>query len=81
MAPFPIQGIVRGDFVVHLVAVDDQDPMSSVADQVAHHAIGRRLPDTGAPLQVFVGGRELPASITVAESGLQPLDVVEVAAG
>ncbi len=44
MALFPIYGVFKGDFVPHLVAVDTDDTMKVVAEKIAVHAIGRRLP-------------------------------------
>ena len=44
MALFPIYGLFKGDFVPHLVAVDTDDPIETVAEKIAVHTIGRRLP-------------------------------------
>ena len=38
------QGIFEGDFVVLLVPVDTDDPMTVVAQKIAHHVAGRRCP-------------------------------------
>lgn len=82
MALLPLQGMVRGDFVVHLIPVDDQDSMNAVADKIARHTLGRRLPLTTEQLRVFTAdGRELTPDSTVVEAGLQPLDVLEVRVG
>ena len=43
MALFPVQGIVEGDFVIVLVPVDDTDPMTVVAEKIAHHGVGKRV--------------------------------------
>ncbi|NPU10029.1 toluene monooxygenase [Bradyrhizobium sp. 83012] len=79
MALFPLQANFRGDFVVLLVPVDDGDDMSIVADKVAQHAVGLRVAEKGAPKCVYYNGRELPSSMTVAQSGIQPMDWIEVA--
>ena len=81
MAPLPIQGIVRGDFVVHLVVVDDTDSMATVADKVAHHVVGRRLPPHEGLRSALVAGEVVDADQTVAQAGVGPLDVVEVVLG
>ena len=43
MALFPITGRFVGDFVPHLVAVDTDDTMDTVAEKVAVHSVGRRI--------------------------------------
>ncbi|MDA8070238.1 MAG: toluene monooxygenase [Actinomycetota bacterium] len=81
MAALPIQGIVRGDFVVHLVAVDDTDSVATVADKVAQHVVGRRLPPHEGERSVLVAGEVVDADQTIAQAGVGPLDVVEVVLG
>ena len=44
MALFPIVGRFVGDFVPHLVAVDTEDTFDQIAEKVAVHSVGRRLP-------------------------------------
>ncbi|MGH3802192.1 MAG: toluene-4-monooxygenase system B family protein [Pseudonocardiaceae bacterium] len=78
MALFPVQGITEGDFVVHLVPIDTEDPMTSVAEQIAHHSVGRRLPVTDRPMAVRHGGKVLADDATVVTAGVSPLDVLEV---
>lgn len=78
MALFPVQGIVENDFVVVLVPIDDTDPMTVVAEKIAHHAVDRRVPLQDRPLRVRHQGRFLPAEVTVVEAGVAPLDVLEV---
>lgn len=77
MAPFPVQGITEGDFVVVLVLVDDQDPMSSVAEAIAHHGIGKRVAPQDRRLRVRYQGDLLPDDATIASVGCAPLDVLE----
>jgi toluene monooxygenase system protein B len=78
MALFPVQGIFEGDFVVMLIPVDDADPMSIVAEKVAHHAAGRRVAPQPGALQVRHRGLVLPDTSTVIDAGVAPLDVLQV---
>lgn len=78
MALVPLQAAFRGDFVVLLVPVDDNDTMEVVAQKVAYHVLQRRLPPQEAPLRVRYGDQVLPPTTTVREAGLQPMDFVEV---
>ena len=41
---FPIYGRFVGDFVPHLVSVLTSDTMPELAEKVAVHSVGRRLP-------------------------------------
>jgi toluene monooxygenase system protein B len=81
MAPFPVQGIVEGDFVVVLVPVDDTDPMTVVAEKIAYHGIGRRVPAQDRPLKVRYRGELLADDATITSAGCTPLDVLEVVPG
>jgi toluene monooxygenase system protein B len=78
MALFPVQGIFDGDFVVLLVPVDTDDPMTVVAEKIAHHVVGRRVAAQDRPMRVRRQGEFLADDATVAESRLSPLDVLEV---
>lgn len=78
MAPFPVQGIVEGDFVVVLVPVDDTDPMTVVAEKIAYHGVGRRVAADDRAMRVRYGGELLPDDATIAGLGCAPLDVFEV---
>lgn len=78
MALFPLQGIFDGDFVVLLVPVDTEDPMTVVAEKVAHHVVGRRVAAQDRPMKVRCQGEFLADEATVAEANLSPLDVLEV---
>ena len=78
MALFPVQGIFDGDFVVLLVPVDTDDPMTVVAEKIAHHVVGRRVAAQDRPMRVRRRGEFLADDATVAESRLSPLDVLEV---
>lgn len=83
MALFPIYGLFKGDFVPHLVAVDTDDSVDQVAQKVAVHSVGRRLPErTGVPYRVSVGERAVPNDATLSQvieqTGLKPLQWVVV---
>ena len=75
---FPVQGIFEGDFVVLLVPVDTDDPMTVVAQKIAHHVAGRRVAAQDRPMRVRHQGKFLADEATVAEADLAPLDVLEV---
>lgn len=80
MALFPIYGRFVGDFVPHLVAVDTDDTMDAVAEKVAVHSVGRRLPRPATPkgYDVLLDGHLIPAGTTLGELGLQPLQWLDV---
>jgi hypothetical protein len=79
MALFPIYGRFAGDFVPHLCPVDTEDDMNAIAQQVAVHTLGRRLPEReGAALDVYVNGVRIPEETKLGELGLQPLAWVDV---
>jgi toluene monooxygenase system protein B len=78
MAMVPLQAVFDGDIVVLLVLVDDQDPMHVVAQKVAHHAAGVRVPAQDRPLEVTFRGRAVDAGATTAAAGIGPLDLVRV---
>lgn len=81
MALFPIYGRFIGDFVPHLVAVDTEDSMDAVAEKVAVHSVIRRVagPDEHNGYDVYLDGRLIPASATLGELGLVPLQWLDVA--
>jgi hypothetical protein len=80
MALFPITGRYVGDFVPHLVAVDTEDTMDQVAQKVAAHSVGRRLPEpAGGPVyDVYLGDRRLDPTTTLGSLGLAPLQWLAV---
>lgn len=77
MALLPIQGTTEGDFVVHLVPVDDQDSMSTVADKIAHHSVGRRVAAQNKTMAIRFHGETLPADATPASAGVGPMDFLQ----
>ncbi|NDZ17407.1 toluene monooxygenase [Variovorax sp. WS11] len=84
MALFPIYGVFQGDFVPHLVAVDTDDTMNQVAEKIAVHSVGRRVPrragSTGYRVQV--GECTVPIDRTLSQvlvdPGLKPLEWVTI---
>jgi len=80
MALFPIYGRFVGDFVPHLVAADTDDTMDMVAEKVAVHTVGRRLPRPAAPkgYDVYLDDRLVSPSVTLGELGLMPLGWLDV---
>jgi toluene monooxygenase system protein B len=80
MALFPIIGRFVGDFVPHLVAVDTEDTMDAVAQKVAVHSVGRRIPKpAGTPAyDVYLNDRKVEPSTTLGELNLVPLQWLDV---
>jgi hypothetical protein len=79
MALFPIYGHFIGDFLPHLVAVDTDDTMAQVAEKVAVHSVGRRIPPRpGKGFEVLVSGRLVGRDVVLGSLGLSPLDWVDV---
>jgi len=84
MALFPVYGVFKGDFVPHLVAVDTDDTMDQVANKIAAHSVGRRVPDRPGlhMFRVEIGARivpgDLPLSLVMEQTGLRPLQWVTV---
>lgn len=76
--PVPINAMFENDFVTQLAVVLDTDTMDEVAAKVAHHVVGRRQPDRGLPMVVTFNGKVVPATTTVAEAGIAPLQNVYV---
>jgi toluene monooxygenase system protein B len=79
MALFPITGRFVGDFVPHLVPVDTDDDMDAVAQKVAVHSVGRRVPvREGVAYDVFVDGKKIPTETKLGELNLLPLQWLDV---
>ncbi len=78
MALFPLQAVFDDDFVTLVVPVDDTDPMSVVADKVAHHVVGHRVAAQDRPLAVRHNGTELPADVILSNTQIAPMDVIQV---
>jgi toluene monooxygenase system protein B len=76
--PVPVNARFDDDFVTQLVLVLETDTMRDVAAKVAHHVVGKRLPDQHRPMVVRYQGRALPADMTVAQAGIAPLQNIFV---
>ncbi len=81
MALFPIQGIYQDDFVVLLVPIDTEDPMTVVAEKIAHHAAGVRVPPAAGELRIKYQGELLDPEVTVVDAGVPPLGVLQAVTG
>jgi toluene monooxygenase system protein B len=78
MALVPLTAAFRDDFVVLLVPVEDTDTIAQVAEKVAAHVVGIRVPPRDAPMEVHYNGQVLSSDLTVAQAGIGPMDFVEV---
>jgi toluene monooxygenase system protein B len=74
----PLNAIFAEDFVQILVPVMSNNTIAELAEAVAHHTEGRRVPKRDLPKVVFHEGKRLDPSITVADAGIGPLDHVRV---
>jgi toluene monooxygenase system protein B len=74
----PLNAIFATDFVQILVPVTTANTMREVAAAVAHHVEGKRVRALPHEKVVIHNGRRLPADMTVAEAGINPLDHVAV---
>ena len=72
----PLYGFLRGDTIGLVVLVHDGQTMAEVAACLQEAASVRVAPAPTA--RVYVRGRPLEPSVTVAEAGLRPLDRVDV---
>jgi toluene monooxygenase system protein B len=76
--PVPINAMFQDDFVTQLVLVLDSDTVEEAARKVAAHVVGRRVPPRDCGLVVRFDGRVVPGDVTVADSGISALDIVNV---
>ena len=74
----PVNALFEDDFITQLVVVRDTDTVDQAARKVAAQVVGRRVPPRDAGLVVRFDGMAVPGDITVAESGISALDVVNV---
>jgi toluene monooxygenase system protein B len=80
MALFPLTSKFEGDFVLQLLPVDTEYTMDQVAAAAAHHSVGRRVAARpGSVMRVRRSrGEALPREIKLTESGLLPMECIEV---
>ncbi len=76
--PVPINAMFQDDFVTQLVLVLDTDTMDQAVEKVAAQVVGRRVKGRDAGMVVRWDGRVLPGHMTLAQSGIAPLDTVNV---
>ena len=74
----PLNAIFATDFVQILVPVTTANTMAEVAAAVAYHVEGKRVRALPYDKVVIYRGERMPADMTVAAAGLQPLDHVTV---
>lgn len=80
MALFPLTSNFQEDFVLQLLAVDTENSMDELAAAAAVHSVGRRVKPRPGTLRVRrQGGREpFPRDLKVGDSGLRPMECVEI---
>lgn len=78
LQPLPVNAHFEGDFVTQLVVIMTNDDMNQVAEKVAHHVVGKRLPKRDAGMNVNYEGRKLPNEMTVADAGIGPFQNIFV---
>ena len=76
--PVPVNAMFENDFVTQLVVVLDTDTVEEAARKVAAQVVGRRVSPRDAGLVVRHDGTVVPGDVTVAESGISALDIVNV---
>jgi toluene monooxygenase system protein B len=74
----PLNAIFATDFVQILVPVTTANTMREVAAAVAYHVEGKRVRALPYDKVVIYRGERMPAEMTVAAAGIQPLDHVTV---
>jgi toluene monooxygenase system protein B len=74
----PVNAVFDGDVLTQLIVLLDSDTVDEAAGKVAAQVVGRRVAPRETGLVVRLDGRLLPGDITVAESGISPLGVVNV---
>lgn len=79
MADVPLVVNFESDFVLQLVAVDDQSTMDALAEAAAVHSVNRRVKPRPGILRVRrQDGDPLPRDLTVSEAGLEHMETVVV---
>jgi toluene monooxygenase system protein B len=74
----PLNALFADDFLQILVPVMSNQTITELAEAVAQHAEGVRVPSQDRPKVVFHKGRVLSPELSVAEAGITPLDHVTV---
>jgi toluene monooxygenase system protein B len=74
----PLNAIFATDFTQILVPVTTANTMAEVAAAVAYHVEGKRVRALPYDKVVIYHGERLPADMTVAAAGIEPLDHIAV---
>jgi hypothetical protein len=75
----PLYGFVRGDVLGLLVLVHENDSIATLVASLVEAARVRVAPF--ASPRLFAAGREIDPAVTIAASGLKPLDRVDLVPG
>lgn len=80
MAALPLHSVFERDFLAQLIVVEDDDTMDQVAEKAAYHSVGRRVKAGEGVMRVrrHQADELLPRTMTVAQSGLKPTEVIDV---
>jgi toluene monooxygenase system protein B len=81
MALIPLASHFDGDFVIKLLPVDSENTMDEVAAAAAVNAVGIHVVEQpGRTIRVRKQGMDTayPRSMTVADSGLEPTECIEL---
>lgn len=81
MAMFPIGSNFEGDFVIQLVAVDDEASMDEVAAACAVHSLGRRVaprPQQLLRVRHHLTGELFPRDMKLKDAGLMPTETLDI---
>ncbi len=81
MAMFPLGSNFEGDFVIQLVAVDDELTMDEVAAACAEHSVDRRVahqPGKVMRVRQHSTGTIFPREMRLKDAGLMPTETIDV---
>lgn len=76
--PIPINALFGTDFVSLLVVVMSTDTMAEVSAKVAANVVGKRIAPRQAEMAVYYKDERVPASQTVEQAGIAPMQFVLV---
>lgn len=74
----PLNAIFADDITEILIPIMSNNTVAELAGAVADHVEGKRVPARGLPKGVFLDGQRLDDSLTVAGSGISPMDHIRV---
>lgn len=74
----PLNALFADDFLQILVPVMSNQTVAELAEAVAEHVEGVRVPPQDLPKVVYHEGRRVDPDLTVAAAGIGPLDHVTV---